>query len=90
MKTSFISSTAAICVVAAAGVHAEARPMHPVHARMLRAERMPRIQRAIKALHRASLDLSGARHGTGIHRARALQLTNEAMQECRAAMAERP
>ena len=88
MKSSVISTAAALCVLCAAG--AEASPIHPTHARALRVERRPKIQRAIKALHRASIDLSMAKRGVGLHRARALQLTNEAMHECRAALSERP
>ena len=50
-------------------------------------ERHPEMRRALHALERAKGDLEKAAHDFGGHRAKALQLTEQAIQEVRAGLA---
>lgn len=45
------------------------------------AERFPEMHRALRALENAKRDLEHAAHDFGGHRAKALELTNQAIQE---------
>ena len=50
-------------------------------------ERHPEMRRALHALERAKEDLEHAAHHFGGHRAKALQLTEQAIQEVKAGLA---
>jgi len=50
-------------------------------------ERHPEMHRALHALERAKEDLEHAAHDFGGHRAKALELTNQAIQEVKAGLA---
>lgn len=50
-------------------------------------ERHPEIRRAMAALQRAKTDLSKADRDFGGHRAKAAELVEQALAECRAALA---
>ena len=51
-----------------------------------RAERHPEIRQAMRALQRAKQELQEGAHDFNGHRAKALELTNQALEECRAAL----
>ncbi|MGH9470037.1 MAG: hypothetical protein ACRD1N_06825 [Terriglobia bacterium] len=58
----------------------------PVALSLYARERHPEIYAAARALENARQHLQHGAHDFGGHRARALQLTAEALQECRAAI----
>lgn len=86
--------TAWISVLALAGclatpVVAGPRPTPPAQGGQQgakRAERHPEIRQAMRALQRAKDALQEGAHDFSGHRAKALELTNQALEECRAAL----
>jgi hypothetical protein len=81
-----------LATAAAVGVRAQtsatrAAVQAPVKLAAVRRERHPELVRAVRALQRARVALQNAARDFGGHRARAEQLTDQAIREVQAAMA---
>ncbi|MBS1718189.1 MAG: hypothetical protein JSS72_10715 [Armatimonadetes bacterium] len=64
-----------------------AKPTSGTPVRRLKAERHPEIRKALNNLNRAKEALSKAAHDFGGHREKALDLVEQAIKECNAALA---
>jgi len=73
---------AASLLVLAPAAHAQ----QPQGAQAQKGERHPEIRRALHALERAKNDLEHAAHDFGGHRAQALQLVNQAIDQLHQAL----
>ena len=77
---------AASLLVLAPAAHAQQGGMAPQGAQAQKGERHPEIRRALHALERAKNDLEHAAHDFGGHRAQALQLVNQAIEQLHQAL----
>ena len=92
--TAWISTMAlagSLAVPGVAAAPAQSNPPAPTGQQgamrgMRRGERHPEIRQAMQALRRAKQELQEGAHDFNGHRAKALELTNQALEECRAAL----
>ena len=82
------SLIAVLGTTVSAGVLAQnpSAPIRSFAGKRHRTEKHPELARALKALERAKMDLQKADRDFGGHRAKAQQLTDEAMREVHEAM----
>jgi hypothetical protein len=81
------SLIAMLAAMPSLGIRAQGRqPASPVLLAAARKERHPALVQAMRALQRAKTALQNANRDFGGHRAKALDLTNQAIQEVQAAI----